>query len=55
MGLSIIARALDEGEYALVASLDLSTAFDIVNIDLLIKKLKVVGLPNDIVNLISFT
>ena len=34
---SLIARALDEDKYVLVASLDLSSAFDVVNINLLIK------------------
>ena len=42
-GLSIqtaLAKALDQGEFVLMASLDLSSAFDVVNIDLLIKRLK---------------
>ena len=30
---SLIARALDNDNYLLMASLDLSTAFDVVNID----------------------
>jgi hypothetical protein len=47
----MIARALDEGEYVIVASLDLSAAFDIVNINLLIKQLQITGLPRDVVNL----
>ena len=51
--LSQISRALDDEEYVIMASLDLSSAFDLVNIDLLIKRLKKVGLPSDIVNLIS--
>ena len=50
---SEIARALDEGKYGMVASLDLSSAFDVVNIDLLIKRLKIAGLPEDLVQLIS--
>jgi hypothetical protein len=36
--LSQISRALDNEEYVIVASLDLSSAFDLVNIDLLIKR-----------------
>ena len=36
-----------------MASLDLSSAFDIVNIQLLLKRLKIVGLPNDLINLIE--
>jgi hypothetical protein len=35
-----IARALDDGEFAMVACLDLSAFFDIVNINHLIKDLK---------------
>ena len=50
---SLIARALDGDEYVLVASLDLSSAFDLVNIDLLIKRLKIVGLPDDLLALIE--
>ena len=38
---SLISRALDEDNFALMASLDLSAAFDIVNIKLLIKRLKI--------------
>ena len=36
-----------------MASLDLSAAFDIVNINLLLKRLTIIGLPNDVINLIS--
>ena len=36
-----------------MASTDLSAAFDIVNVDLLIKRLKKLGLPNDEVGLIE--
>ena len=50
---SLIARAMDEDNYVLMASIDLSTAFDVVNIDLLIKRLRTVGLPDDIVGLIK--
>ena len=45
---SEIARALDSNQYTLMASLDLSSAFDIVNVDLLMERLKIVGLPEDI-------
>jgi hypothetical protein len=47
----MISRALDNNEYALLSSLDLSTAFDLVDIQLLIKRLKIIGPPNDLVNL----
>ena len=50
---SLIARALDDNKYVLLASLDLSAAFDIVNVPLLVKQLRVAGLPNDVVELIE--
>ena len=49
---SIIARAADEKNYVLMASLDLSMAFDVVNTELLVKRLKIMGLPMDLINLI---
>ena len=36
-----------------MASLDLSAAFDVVNIGLLLKRLKIIGLPPDIIKLIK--
>ena len=50
---SLIARALDDNKYVLMASLDLSAAFDIVNVPLLVKRLRLTGLPNDVVELIE--
>ena len=50
---SIISRALDQGHFCLMASLDLTAAFDVVNINLLIKRLKIVGLPMDVIELIK--
>ena len=50
---SLISRAVDGDMYALMASLDLSAAFDVVNIELLLKRLSVVGLPPDLVGLVS--
>ena len=50
---SLIARALDNDQFVLLASLDLSAAFDLVNVDLLMKRLKIVGLPEDITDLIE--
>ena len=38
-----------------MASLDLSSAFDIVNVDLLLKRLLIVGLPNDLNNKIEYS
>ena len=37
---TLIAQALDDDNYAVMASLDLSAAFDMVNISLLLKRLK---------------
>ena len=51
--LSMIARAIDNDECVMVCSIDLSSAFDLVNIDLLLKRLKIIGLPNDLIALIS--
>ena len=50
---SIIAGALDEDNYVAIVSLDLSAAFDVVNIELLLKHLRVLGLPDDVVGLIE--
>ena len=36
-----------------MASVDLSVAFDVVNIDLLMERLRVIGLPGDVVDLIQ--
>ena len=36
---SLISRALDDNEYVAMAGIDLSAAFDIVDEDLLIKRL----------------
>jgi hypothetical protein len=36
----LIAHALDDDEYVLLASLDLSSVFDLVNVELLLKRLK---------------
>ena len=48
---SLISRALDEDKHVLMASIDLSAAFDVVNIDLLLERLRIVGLPVDVVEL----
>ncbi len=37
----------------LIASLDLSIAFDVVNKPFLIKRLKIIGLPKDVMELIK--
>ena len=50
---SALARALDEGKFALMANLDLSSAFDVVNINLLLKRMRIVGLPEDVIELVQ--
>jgi hypothetical protein len=50
---SIIARAADDDNFTIMASLDLSAAFDLVNVELLIKRLRIIGLPGDLINLIE--
>lgn len=55
-GLSLqhaISSALDEGQIAGCVSLDLSSAFDVVNQDLLIKRMKILGLPPDVCSLVE--
>ena len=50
---SLLANALDENNYPILESLDLSAAFDLVNIQLLKKRLDVIGIPADVVSLIE--
>jgi hypothetical protein len=50
---SISARALDNNKNAMMSSLDLSAAFNMVNVKLLVKRLKIVGLPIDVTDLIE--
>ncbi len=49
---SMIARAADANCFVVMASLDLSMAFDMVNIELLVKRLRIMGMPRDIIELI---
>ena len=44
---------MDNDDFALVSSIDLSSAFDVVNIDLLLKRLRIIGLPPDCIGLIE--
>ena len=48
-----LAKALDHGNFVLLASLDLSSAFYVANIDLLIKRLTKIGISKDVVDLIK--
>jgi retron-type reverse transcriptase len=50
---SLIAASLDQNEYVAVASLDLSAAFDVVNVDLLLDRLFIMGIPDDIIELLA--
>ena len=50
---SIIAKHVDQNEFVGMASLDLSAAFDMVNIKLLIRRLKILGIPGDVIDLIK--
>jgi hypothetical protein len=49
----MIARALDDDKYVLMASLDLSAAFDVANTPMLVKRLKILGLPESVIALIE--
>ena len=51
---SLITRALEDNCYVALARIDLSAAFDIVDIELLIKRLRILGLPSDVINLIIY-
>ena len=50
---TLISKAVDEDMYTLMASLDLSAAFDVVNIELLLKRMEVTGLPPDVIDLVK--
>jgi hypothetical protein len=49
---SIIACAADNDNFAIMASLGLSGAFDLVNIELLVRRLGIIGLPRELVGLV---
>jgi hypothetical protein len=50
---SIISRSLDKDDYAVMSSLDLSAAFDLVNLNLLLERLKIMGIPKDLTQLLE--
>ncbi len=50
---SQIARRIDEGQYVAMGSLDLTAAFDVVDVDLLMKQLLTLGLPSDWLDLLE--
>ena len=48
-----LTKALEQGHFALMASLDLSSAFDVVNTGLLIKRMKIIGIPDDVTEMVE--
>jgi hypothetical protein len=50
---SRVAALMDQDQYVAVASLDLGAAFDVVNVDLLIVRLRKMGLPTDVISLLE--
>ena len=44
---------MDEDQYVAMASLNLSAAFNVVNINLLLKRLKILGMPEDLTSLLE--
>ena len=48
----VMAREIDGDHYALLASLDLGSEFDVVNVELLLERLCIIRIPYDIVTLI---
>ena len=51
--LSIIGPAADDRCFVIMASLDLSMAFDLVITELLVERLRIMDMPQDIFQLIS--
>ena len=50
---SALSRALNKDQFAQMASIDLSSAFDLVNVNLLLKRCRIIGLPSDVADLIE--
>jgi hypothetical protein len=48
-----LTKALEQGHFAPMASLDLSSAFDVVNTGLLIKRMKIIGIPDDVTEMVE--
>jgi hypothetical protein len=44
---------MDGDDFLVMTSLDLSAAFDLVNLNLLLKRLKKMGLPKDVITLLE--
>ena len=43
---------MDNDGYVILAAIDLSAAFDVVDVGLLLKRLAILGIPKDVVELI---
>ena len=50
---SLIARGFNRGEYSIMASVGLTAAFDVVIIGLLIRRIKIIGLPKDVIAVVE--
>jgi hypothetical protein len=50
---SRVATFIDQDQYIAMASIDLSAAFDVVNVDLLLVRLRKMGLLCDVINLLE--
>jgi hypothetical protein len=50
---SRVSALMDQDQYVAMASLDLSAAFDVVNVDLLLVRQRKIGLPTNIINLLE--
>ncbi len=50
---SLTAHMLDDSKNAMVASLDLSSAVENVNINLFLERLKTISLPGDVISQIN--
>ena len=48
-----IVKALDQGKWSGLVSLDLSSAFDIINHKRLIERLQIIGLPQDLIKIVE--
>ncbi len=50
---SRVSALMDQQEYVAMTSIYLSAAFDIVNVDLLLVRLRKMGLPTDVIKLLA--
>jgi hypothetical protein len=44
---------MDGDNFVAMSSLDLSAAFDLVSLDLLLKRLRIMGLPENLISLLE--